>query len=168
MFIKSFLQINSIAIDDEFLAWNQVLNSRVWNYLKAVHSRYGFRDSGVLVHLSFWDATQMWPLFSRLFWKQEIMPYVCLVPSRNFTFCGANCRFWFYDCFRFSTGLSYIVFKNKWQCDLFLESIALLDSSEALLVKFRWFWAFFEGLFSDICIFMRERVIAISSSSRYN
>ena len=50
--------------------------------------------------------------------------------------------------------LSYILLWNKWQCDLFLEFIALSCSSKVLFVKFPRFLAFFVGLFFGHCIYI--------------
>jgi len=57
--------------------------------------------------------------------------------------------------------LSYILLNNKRHCDLFLEFIALSCNSEVLFVKFPWFLAFFVGLFSDVYIFMWDRVATL-------
>jgi len=43
--------------------------------------------------------------------------------------------------------LSYILVWNKWQCNLFLEFMALSCCSEVIFVKFPRFLAFFVGLF---------------------
>jgi len=64
---------------------------------------------------------------------------------------------------KLKTFLPYILLKNKWQCDLLLEIVALSCSSEVLFVKFPWFLAFFVGLFFGLYIFMRDRVAALEN-----
>jgi len=73
-------------------------------------------------------------VFGHLSEKRESMPLLCVVPPQKSVFCCAD--FGSTIALGFQQKPSYILLKNKWYSDLFLELIALSSNSEVLFVKY--------------------------------
>jgi len=86
-------------------------------------------------------------LFGHLSEKRESMPLLCVVLPQKPIFCCADFGSTIALDFQQKLKPSYILLKNKWYSDLFLELIALSSNSEVLFVKYPWRLVFFVGLF---------------------
>jgi len=88
---------------------------------------------------------KVWERRSHTFPSHYTSALMCSAPSKSI-FCCAN--FGATNALDLQQkSLSYFLLKNKWHCNLFLEFIALLCSSEVPFVKFPRFLAFLVGLF---------------------
>jgi len=130
-----------------------------------VWPRAGFREHEALGHLSFWGPKHMWHIWPFVWKAWKSAPLMCSAPSEIYVCCADfGSTFALVRCSAEIEVFRYILLKNKWHCDLFLEFVALSCSSEVLLVKFSWFLAFFlVFFFLDVYIFMRDRVAALEN-----
>ena len=86
---------------------------------------------------------------------------MCIGPPQRSIFCGAE--FGSKTALDLQQKLKPFLHSSlkQWQCDFFLEFLALSCISEVLFVKFPRFLAFFVGYFLDRYIFMQDCVAAL-------
>jgi len=96
-------------------------------------SRDAVKERGARGHLSF-SAPRRCDLLGSLSEKRESMPILCVVAPQKYIFFGAD--FGSTIALDLQQKLKHFLHKNKQQCDLSSEFIALSCSSEVLFVKF--------------------------------